>query len=77
MTVPVGMPKGGNDPEYAKLTCAFEATVCVLVIVTFPRFRPRYEATTCPGLKIWLPAMFAVIGKVPVTPTGTPDIVVY
>jgi hypothetical protein len=50
--VPVGTPSGENEPEYARFTWAFEATVCVPTIVTFARFAPRYEATTCPVLKI-------------------------
>jgi hypothetical protein len=77
MVVPVGTPRGANEPEYARFTCAFEATVCVPAIVTFPRFEPRYEATNWPGVKIWFPAIFAVKGAVPVMVTGLPDIVVY
>jgi hypothetical protein len=45
--------------------------------VTFARFAPRYEATNCPGVKIWVPEIFAVKGAVPVIVTGLPDIVVY
>jgi hypothetical protein len=46
-------------------------------MVTFPRFRPRYEATTWPLLKIWFPAIFAVMGTVPVMETTGPDTVLF
>jgi hypothetical protein len=45
--------------------------------VTFARFAPRYEATNWPGVKIWVPEIFAVKGAVPVIVTGLPDIAVY